>query len=198
MVSTGIATATPGIDYTPLAPTVVSFAAGQTAKTVSFAVVADTVPEANETVPLNLTAPVGTSVADAGAVAVITDDDAGTPASISVDDVAVAEQDSGPAWLDFTLTRNGDTSESVTVTWSTAAGPPTGTGIVPATAGRDYTAQVARTLTIDAASTSATISVPILPDVVMEPNELLAVNLTASTGAPIADSQAIGTILDDD
>jgi len=53
-------------------------------------------------------------------------------------------------------------------------------------------------LTFAPGVTSLTITVPILNDNTFEPTEAFFVNLSNSTNASIADSQAIATIIDND
>src|SRR5262249_19380646 len=71
------------------------------------------------------------------------------------------------------------------------------TADVTATAGADYTA-TAGILTFAAGVTTQAITVPVLGDVIDETNETFTVNLSAATGATIADGQGVGTILDND
>ncbi len=77
----------------------------------------------------------------------------------------------------------------MTVAYSTANGT--------ATAGADYMA-ASGTVTFAAGETSKMVHVDIAGDVLAEGNETFTVNLSAPTGATIADGTAIGTILDDD
>lgn len=68
-------TAAPGRDFTEVNSTWVSFAPGETTKTVTVNVRGDTIKEANETFNLYLTAPAGVTVARWSAVGTIIDDD---------------------------------------------------------------------------------------------------------------------------
>jgi hypothetical protein len=54
------------------------------------------------------------------------------------------------------------------------------------------------TLTFAAGTTQQTVSVPVLGDVLVEPDEVFALNLTNAVNATVADAQGVGTILDDD
>ncbi len=76
---------------------------------------------------------------------------------------------------------------AVTVKWATADGT--------ATAGKDYTAG-SGTLSFAANETSKTVAVTLLGDELAESNETFAVNLSAPTGATLADAQAVGTIVE--
>jgi hypothetical protein len=67
-------TATPGSDYLTVSGQV-SFAAGETVKTISVPIVGDQVPEANETFTILLSNPMGATVADGLATGTVTNDD---------------------------------------------------------------------------------------------------------------------------
>ena len=66
-----------GIDFTSIASTALSFAAGESSKTVTVALTGDTIPEINETFFVNLTSPTNATIADAQAIGTITNDDVG-------------------------------------------------------------------------------------------------------------------------
>ena len=69
---------------------------------------------------------------------------------------------------------------------------------VTALAGSDYT-EASGTLTIDAGETTGTITVEVLDDGVVEgEDETFTVELSAPSGATIADGEGVGTIEDDD
>ena len=88
------------------------------------------------------------------------------------------------------MTLSASSTQTVTVTYATANGT--------ATAGSDYTAIPATTLTFTPGQTSRTVTVTVLGDTVFEGNETFFVNLTNPVNATIADSQGQGTIVDDD
>lgn len=78
-VSTADGTAAAPGDYNAVLPTVVDFATGEQAKTVTVPVVRDNVVEGTETFTLALSSPAGATLGDPAGTATITDDDA-TPA----------------------------------------------------------------------------------------------------------------------
>ncbi len=84
-----------------------------------------------------------------------------------------------------TITRTGDTSQFVTVNYSTANGT--------AVAGNDY-ATTSGTLTFAANETSKTFTVPVFTDRVNEPDETFIINLSAPTNAALANRQLQVTI----
>jgi parallel beta-helix repeat protein len=106
-----------------------------------------------------------------------------------IDDMSMLEGNGGAVTAVFTVTLTPDSSQTVTVDYATANDS--------AAAGSDYTA-VANTLTFNPGQTSQTISVPILGDTSDESNETFFVNLSNPANAEIQDSQAVGTIIDDD
>ncbi len=88
-------------------------------------VVNDLLDEDDETFLVNLTNPQHATITDAQAQGTITDNDP-TPA-LSVDDVTVAEGDSGTVAANFTVSLNVPSGRPVTVDYATA----NGTAIAP-------------------------------------------------------------------
>jgi hypothetical protein len=54
------------------------------------------------------------------------------------------------------------------------------------------------TLIFNPGETSRTVSVTVINDTIVEPNETFFVNLSSASGATISDSQGLGMILDND
>ena len=131
--------------------------------------------------------------------------------SVSVDNVAVSVTDTtlaglsiadasaseGSGRLDFTVTLGMASSRTVTVVWTLAAGPGTTAGTQ---AGGDYDDSTdTGTLTFSSGgSLTQTISVPIVDDPVVEPDETVTVTLSGPTNASLSDGSATGTIRNDD
>jgi hypothetical protein len=111
------------------------------------------------------------------------------PPSITISDVTITEGNSGTRAATFTVTLSAGATQPVTASYATANGT--------AAAGSDYQA-ASGTLTIPAGQTSGTVTVQVNGDRVGEPNETFVVNLSNPTNATIADSQGIGTIMDDE
>lgn len=90
---------------------------------------------------------------------------------------------------------------ALTVTLSTPAGIPVtvnyATASGTALAGSDF-ASASGTVTFAPGQTSRTILVPTLDDAAYEGNETFVVNLSSPMGGVIADSQGVGTIIDND
>lgn len=163
-----------------------TFAPGETSKTITIAVTGDTVDETDESFFVNLSNANGATITDAQGVGTITDDDG---PNITINDVSVTEGNSGQTNATFTVTLSAASPQQVTVAFATANGS--------ATAGSDYTT-TSGTLTFAPGETTKTISVPVLGDMVGEGNENFFVNLSGATNASITDAQGIGTILDDE
>ena len=113
-----------------------------------------------------------------------------TPAdTVTITDVSVNEGNSGTSLMTFTVTRaSGNTAFAIN--YATANGT--------ATAGSDYVG-TSGTLNFGTSTTSQTVSVTINGDTTVEPSETFFVNLSGATnGVTIADSQGLGTIINDD
>jgi len=178
-------TATAPADYT-ITSGILSFAAGQTSKTVNVPVVGDTIDETNETFRLNLSGATNATIADAQGIGTITDDDT---AHISVSDLSVTEGNSGTSNATFTASLDIPSEQVVTVNYATADGT--------ATAGSDYTA-TSGSLTFSPGVTTRTVNVLIVGDVLDEADETFTFTLSSPSNALLGTAQATGTILDDD
>ncbi|HYG80781.1 MAG TPA: Calx-beta domain-containing protein, partial [Pyrinomonadaceae bacterium] len=186
--ATANGTATAPADYAAKALTTLTFAPGETTKTVPVAVAGDTRDEPAETFKLNLSAPTNATIATATGACIITDND---PApSVTINNVTVTEPDSGTRAAVFTVKLSAASGQTVTVKYATA----NGTAAAPA----DYTALALTTLTFTPGQISKTVTVQVKGDVIKEANETFFVNLSAATNATIADAQGLGTITNDD
>jgi glucose/arabinose dehydrogenase len=184
--STANGSATAGTDYVAASGSV-SFAAGETSKSINVTVNGDTTLESNESFNVNLSGAVNATIADNQGVGTINNDD-GLP-SISINNVSLNEGNSGTSSAAFTVTLSNASSQTVTVNFSTANGS--------ATAGTDYVA-ASGSLSFAAGETSKSISVTVNGDTTFEPNETFNVNLSGAANATIADNQGVGTISNDD
>src|SRR5262249_55201826 len=122
--ATADGTATAGSDYTAASGSL-SFAPGQTSKTVSVNVLGDTVTEANETFAVNLSGATNARIARGTGTGTILDDDA--PPTLSINDLTVTEGDSSYAVAYFTVTLSRASTQTVTVSFATADGTANGT-----------------------------------------------------------------------
>lgn len=195
-VATSTATSATPNDFDALGPTTVSFAVGETTKTVNITVRGDTLPEAMEIVPVTLTSPSNTALADNLGQVVIADQDAGSAAAISIGDAAVIEGDSGTTLMRFTVTRTGATTENVQVYAATAKVG--GAGFTPATGGTDYVDVATTKITFLAGETTKTFVVTVNGDTTDTADEQFVVALSSPLRAAIADNVGLGVIVNDD
>ena len=194
-VSVNWATANDTTDGTDLAAQSgsVTFAAGETLKTLTVAVNGDGSVELDETFFVNLSGLSANgrnvSVADGQGDGTVVNDDA---AEISINDVSQSEGDSGTTTYTFTVSLDQPVDVPVSVNWSTANGTSNGT---------DLAAQ-SGSVTFAAGETSKTFSVNVSGDQTVELDETFLVNLSglSATGrnVTIADGQGQGTIVNDD
>ena len=112
--------------------------------------------------------------------------------ALSINDVTVAEGNSGTTNFSFTVSLSVPAGPGgVTFDIATADGTAT-------VAGNDYVAQSLTGQTIPAGSSTYTFTVAVNGDGTVEPNETFFVNVTNITGATAADAQGLGTINNDD
>jgi predicted extracellular nuclease len=175
-------------DFTSALSGSVSFAAGESSKTITLNVVADSNPEADEGFTVTLANPSSGTIGHPTATGTIVNDD-GAPPFVAISDVTQAEGDTGTTTFTFTVSRTGGTG-AFTVDYATADGT--------ATAGSDY-AETHGTLSFAAGENAKTISVTVNGDTAGELTEKFSVNLSHPTGfAVLADATGTGTISNDD
>src|SRR5262249_41124728 len=145
--------------------------------------------EPTETFFVNVTNVSGAGVSDAQGLGTIVTDDV---PKLSVNDVSLAEGNSGTTTFRFTVTSSLPApSGGITFDISTQ----NGTGVSTS----DYVARSLTSQTIPAAQSSYTFDVNVNGDTLVEPNETFFVNITnASSNAAINDGQGLGTITNDD
>lgn len=112
----------------------------------------------------------------------------GAPPALTIDDVSMTEGNSGTKNFTFTVTRSGNTTISSTVHFATSNGT-AGSG--------DYNSN-SGDVSFAPGETSKPIIVTVKGDSKVESDETFFVNLSAATGATIADHQGKGTIKNDD
>ena len=111
--------------------------------------------------------------------------------TISVSDVDVLEGNSGTRTASFPVTLSANPASPVTVQVATANGT--------ATAGSDYLAVAPNTLTWNPGDPlTKSVSVTVRGDTLREGNETFLLKLSSPSGAALADSQATGTIIDEE
>ena len=167
--ATADGTATAGDDYSAVTGGALTFAAGDTAATITVTIVADgrDEPEA-ETFTVTLSEPRHARLADATAIGTIFDDD--LTLAVAADAATVVE--------------GGAATFTVTVTGGAAIAPVAARYEVGGTAaaGADYELP-SRSLTLAAGADTGTITIRTLADAVLEPGETLEVTLVAAATA---------------
>ena len=200
-------TAAAGKDYRAASGTL-TFAPGETSRTIDVSVMGDTEVEGDETLTLKWVAPwTNVLLASYTATGTIRNDDQEeeeTPRSddrpyLSANSPSVQEGDSGATTLTFTarLTdANGRTQASTeTITANYQVLSESGDS---ATAGKDYTA-ASGTVTFAPGETSGTIDVSVMGDTEVEGDETLTLKWVAPwTNVLLASYTATGTIKNDD
>jgi hypothetical protein len=182
--ATADGTALAGSDYAAASGSL-TFAPGQTNKTVSVTVSGDRVGELDEYFFINLSGPTNAVLADNQAFAIIVDDEP----RMSVSSASATEGNAGTTAMVFHVTLSAACDVPVTVDYDTADDT--------AAAGSDYQA-AAGTLTFAPGQTDQIVTVFVNGDVDKELDEYLLVNLANATGVYVEGSQGWGTILADD
>lgn len=182
-------------DYTAASGTL-DFA-GTTAnetQTISIVVSGDELVELNESFDINLLNILDTSsvqLSDATAVGTIQNDESAT---VTINDVTLAEGDSGDTILTFNAVLDAAVDTSVTVDFATADGT--------ATAGTDYAARSGAVTFAGTAGEIQTIEITVSGENLVELDEGFVVDLSglvaAGRSVTIADTQGAGTISNDD
>lgn len=196
--STANGTAAASTDYTATSGRL-TFAAGESSKTVLVPILGDTTNEPDETLRLVLRNPAGATLADAEGLGTILNDDGATPPppppppppapNLSIENVSVTEGNSGQRNATFNVRLSAASAASVSVAFATADGT--------ARAALDYVA-TGGSLSFAPGTTLRTVVVPILGDTLVEGDETFSVRLSGPTGATLGTSTATGTIVDDD
>ncbi|MBK7030042.1 MAG: tandem-95 repeat protein [Bacteroidales bacterium] len=183
-------------DYTAITATTLTFAAGETSKTITVSVNGDTKVEADETFTVTLSNLDNNgndvTVSDATGTGTITNDDAAT---MSISDVTALEGNSGTTNFVFTVTLSAASDDVVTVDYVTSNGTAT-------VADNDYTALASTTLTFALGETSKTITVVVNGDKKTESDETFTLTLSNlvdnGNDITLGTSTATGTITNDD
>jgi Calx-beta domain/Beta-propeller repeat len=185
--ATADGSATAGSDYQTASGTL-TFAPGETSKTISVLVNGDRVPELNETFVVNLGGATNANITHGQGVGTIMDDEP----RISISDVSKKEGKKGQTTsFTFTVTLSAAYDEAVTMSFQTVNGTAT-------TSDSDYVAQTG-TLTFKPGETTKTITIQVKGDSKKEANETFYLDLfDNSSNALFTKNRGIGTILNDD
>jgi hypothetical protein len=185
--ATGNGTATAGSDYQAASGTL-TFAPGETSKTITVLVSGDRVPEANETFVVSLSHPTNATIVDGYGWSTIMDNEP----RISISDVSKKEGKKGQMTLfTFTVTLSAAYDQAVTMSYSTVNGTAT-------TGDNDYIAKTG-TLTFAPGETTKSITIEVKGDSNKEDNEYFYLDLFGNSSNSLFNkNRGVGTILNDD
>lgn len=188
---TGSNGASSGSDFSATTGTL-TFNAGETTKTFSVNIIADTIVELDEYFTVNFSAESNMTSSTPPATGTILNDDYDAP-MISIEDQSMVEGNSSTSLMPFIITVSNMKNYDVVVSYSTSDGT--------ATSGSDYTATTGTVTFPSSGGTTQTqtIYIPIIGDTMAELNEAFYVLLSTSTAnVSITDGNATGNIIDDD
>jgi hypothetical protein len=185
--STSNGTAVSPSDYTAIPNGSLTFSPGEVDKTISVTVKGDLLNEQDETFFVTLSSPNGSSLGKSVGVGTILNDD--PLPSVSINDVSIAEGNSGTKVMTFLATLSQASGQTVTADYATSDNT--------ATNGTDYLAAIG-SISFPPGVTSVPVTVTIIGDQVFEPDETFTVTLSNIQGAQAGDLQGIGTIVNDD
>lgn len=188
-VHTSSVTATSSLDFNAVPNTTLTFAPGQTTRTVSVQLIGDSTDENDERFTLQLTnATGGASIPPPtfGTATILDDDD---PPRFSVEDSSVQEQTNATSLIAFKIKLSAASGKPVTVKWGTMDGSAVAPG--------DYK-NTTNTVTFNPGTVGQNVTVQIVGDNVDETDENFFLVLADPTNATIDDGTAVGLIRDDD
>jgi hypothetical protein len=170
----------------------VSFAAGETTKTVTVEVVGDAVVEGDELFVVTLSGVTGGVLGTATAEGKIVNDD--TALAIAATSAVKAEGNTGATPFSFVVTRTGSLTGTSSANWSVSGGLPN-----PASAD-DFAggSLPSGTVAFAAGEASKTVTVYVVGDTTEEADESFVVALTEASGAAVGTGIAAALIANDD
>ncbi|HEX7333951.1 MAG TPA: SBBP repeat-containing protein [Pyrinomonadaceae bacterium] len=195
--ATANGTAIAGQDYTATSGTL-TFAAGETSKTIQIPIVDDATTEQDETFTVSLSnTPTLESLA-APANLVVTLHDRTTTPILFINDVIVTEGNTGSTTEAlFIISLSAATGRTVSLDFATVNFGAFGGAKCDASAGIDYVSASGK-FTFTPGITSFAVPITVCGDTSAEANETFRVALTNVTGAAVVANQGFGGILDDD
>lgn len=184
--ATANVTAVSGSDYVAIPLNTLTFAPGETAKTITVGVNGDQSDEADETFRVNLSTPTNATLVRTFGAGTISDND--PEPLVSIGDVSSVEADSGTRLATFPVTLSAPSSRTVTVQYATATG---------SASADDFYAK-SGTLTFAPGVVRIDVAVSVIGDTRVEGDETFQVNLSNVTAGTISDGNGLGIILDND
>ncbi len=175
--ATADGTAVAPTDYVAIPITTLTFSPGETNKTISVVVNGDVLDEANKTFNLNLSSPVNATLATAGGIGTITDDDLPPAVSLSLSSSPLAEA-GGVATVTASLSAPSGQLVTVSLAFSGTA-----------TLNSDYTISGA-SIVIPPGGTNGSITLTAVQDAVDETDETIVVSISSVTNGAESGTQA--------
>ncbi|MFL9451249.1 Calx-beta domain-containing protein [Tolypothrix bouteillei VB521301_2] len=174
-------------DYVTPTTSTITFAPGETSKTITVVSQQDSKFESDETFKVQLTPESNATLGSKGEAVVTIENDDAVP-SVSIEDVTVNEGDTAT----LTVTLSNPSAQTINVNYSTSDGT--------ATIGdNDYVAPTTSTITFDPGETSKTITVVTQSDSKFELDETFKVQLAPDSNATLGSKgEAVVTIENDD
>ncbi|MBI5964088.1 MAG: ExeM/NucH family extracellular endonuclease [Chloroflexi bacterium] len=188
--SNGTATTTDN-DYVANSANGVTILEGNSSTTFDVTVNGDTTFEVDETFNVTLSNVTGANISNGTGVGTIQNDDA-APANLSINDVTVAEGNSGTTTFGFVVTLDAPAPLSG-VTFDIATSDDTAT-----IANSDYVLNSVTGATIASGNTTYNFDVTVNGDWDNEANESFNVTVSNVSGAVVTDGAGVGTITNDD
>ena len=165
-----------------------TFAVGETTKTVLVPIVGDTKPERDETFSLVLVSAEGVLLERTPARATVIDDD--TPPELRVVGVSLSEGNTGSSSASFVITLNRPWTAPIDVTYATSDGSAT-------TADSDYVA-AGGTVTFAPGEFEKIVDVSVIGDLRAEIDERFFLDLSSANNATIAEGTGTVVVRNDD
>jgi Ca2+-binding RTX toxin-like protein len=165
---------------------VVSFANGETLKTVTIPVVNDTIYEGNETVNLTLSNPTGGATLGTQTTATLTIvDNELPPAELSFNQAIYSVNEDGTPIVAVTVIRAGNSNGTV----SAKVNLSNGTAVAP----DDYNSN-SIVVTFNNGETAKTVTIPVVDDLIVESTETINLTLADPTNGAILGTQTTATL----
>lgn len=175
---------------------IVTFAPGQTAKTVTVTINGDTTDEPDEYLLVAFTAPTNATVGGFLGLGFGTIQDDDPPPVANPGSGSVVEGGAGTVSLAVPVTLSAPSGKSVSLSWATIIPSP---GTIPLADAGDYAA-ASGTVTFAPGETSKVVIIIVNGDLTFEPDELVVVRFSGQTNATLGGYYGLGfgTITNDD
>jgi hypothetical protein len=153
-------------------------------------VIEDLIVEGHETFFVKLSNPKNTLIGDGQALGTILNDEDNITVDIADASTVEGDVSTDAVTVDFLLTLSAPPTKPVTVSYQTQN--------FSATPNSDYVHVANGSISFAIGETSKTVSIEVIEDVNVEPDETFFLNLSSPTNTLIGDGTALGTILNDD